>query len=405
MAMMPFVNGHTVKQVNRSLILKAIRQKGPITKIALAEQFNLTFAAVGNIITELSEAGLIEETGYGESSGGRPPILYGMKWDSVYVIALMIGVGEISTSLVDLEGKVRNETTVEIEPDFLIDRVYQLIDHLLDETTVDQAKIAGIGVSSPGPIDTTVGKVLTPPNLGSIRNIDIREQLETRYNLPAILEKDANAFALAEQWFGNVKPNEDILYIYNDLGLGSGLIIDSRIHRGFGNGAGEIGHMVLDIDGPKCNCGNFGCLETLSSGIAIQRRVMEEIRRGYPTSLIDNHLMDDKGPAVGDIIKHAENGDALSKQVLYEAERYLGMGVANAINLFSPDQIVFGGLVTELYPNLVHTVEEIAKQRALSPYAKQITFSVSAFTNQSNAIGAGAVIQQALFDNPEETII
>src|SRR5699024_11450914 len=95
----------------------------------------------------------------------------------------------------------------------------------------------------------------------------------------------SNAFALVEQWFGCFEPEEDILYIYNDQGLGGGLIINSRIHRGLGNGAGEIGHMIIDIDGPKCNCGNFGCLEALSSGIAIQRRVKEEIGVGLVQSL------------------------------------------------------------------------------------------------------------------------
>src|SRR5699024_9243773 len=214
MSIIHFVNGDTLKQLNRSLILKEIRQSGPISKIDLASQFDLTFAAVGNIMTELSEAGVIEEAGYGESRGGRPPVLYDIKWDSVYVIALVIGVKGVSASLVNLKGEVSDELTEAVESKLFIERVYKLIDQLLEQTTVDTAKIAGIGVSAPGPIDAAGGKMMTPPNLAGVRNIDIQHLLEERYEWPAVLEKDANAFALAEQWFGHVKPDEDILYIY-----------------------------------------------------------------------------------------------------------------------------------------------------------------------------------------------
>lgn len=401
MSIITFTNGNKVKQLNRSLILKEIRQNGPIPKIDLSSKFDLTFPAVGNIITELLDTGIIEEAGYGESSGGRPPILYKMNWDSVYVIALVIGVQEVSISLVNLKGKVKNEITGDVKKDSLIEEIYKLIDELLEKTDIDITKIAGIGVSAPGPIDSTDGKVLTPPNLEAIRNIDIQHLLEKRYKLFTVLERDSSALALAEQWFGDVNPNENILYIYNDQGLGGGLIINSRIHRGVGNSAGEIGHMVIDIDGPKCNCGNFGCLEALSSGIAIQKRVKEEIRRGYPSSLADSYLQNEEEIMIDTIIQHAKEGDKLSMQILNESERYLGLGIANAINLFSPDQIIFGGKVIELYPEMIEAVEKVAKQRAFSPYSKKIVFAESVFNNQSNFIGAAAVIQQKLFDNPE----
>src|SRR5699024_2896068 len=400
-----FANNDTIKQNNRLLILKEIRQNGPVTKIELANKFDLTFSGVGNIISILMEADLIKEVGYGESSGGRPPILYNMNWDSIYVIALVIGVEKISASLVNLKGEASDEVTAIVNSDLIIEKIYNLIDQLLDRTTIDTKKISGIGVSAPGPIDTTDGKVLTPPNLKAMSNIDIQDLLEDRYELPTALERDANAFALAEQWFGRVEPEEDILYIYNDQGLGGGLIINSRIHRGLGNGAGEIGHMIIDIDGPKCNCGNFGCLEALSSGSAIQRRVKEEIRRGFVTSLADPYIHEGIEPTINKNVEEAREGDKLALQVLHEAERYLGLGIANAINLFSPNQIIFGGEVTKLYPEMIIGVEKLAKQHAFSPHANQITFSKSAFIHESNSIGAAAVIQQKLFDLPLDTII
>jgi len=398
-------NGDTVKQLNRSLILNEIRRNGPVPKIELAKKFDLTFTAVGNIITELSDMGFIKEAGYGESKGGRRPILYHMKWDSVYVIALVIGVNKISASLVNAKGGVSDDVTADEESIPLINKIYILIDRLLEETSVETDKISGIGVSAPGPIDPLDGKMLAPPNLDGVNNISMQHLLRERYNLPTVIEKDANAFALAEQWFGHVEANKSILYIFNDEGLGGGLIIHSRIHRGLGNGAGEIGHMAIDMDGPKCNCGNFGCLEALSSGIAIQRRVKEEIRRGFPSSLADDYLNDGKEFTIDMVVHHAKKGDALSQQVLNEAGRYLGLGIANAINLFTPDQIVFGGSVTRLYPEMIPVAEDVAKRRAFSPYARQITFSEAASNNQSDSIGAAAVMLQKLFDDSELLIV
>lgn len=402
--MIQFVGTDSVRNLNRSLLLKEILQKGPTTKIDLADKFKLTFQAVGNIVKELSEAELIEEVGYGKSRGGRPPILYNIQWDSVYVISLVIEVEKVIVGLVDLKGQVTDERVVTFPVHEFMENVIELIDTILKETKVEKKRIAGIGVSAPGPLDVTDGKVLTPPNLQEISNVDIQRLLEERYQLPTVLERDANAFALAEQWFGNAKRDENILYVFNDQGLGGGLIINSRIHRGIGNSAGEIGHMVIDIDGPRCNCGNFGCLEALSSGIAIQKRILEEIRRGHESSLSAYYLTENKKPSLDLIVSHAKSGDKLAIDVLHEAERYLGFGIANVMNLFSPDKIIFGGSVINLYPEMITTTEEIAKQRAFSPVSQKIEFIKTAFGDYSNTIGAAAVIQQMLFDNPDTII-
>jgi len=399
-----FVVKDSVKKINRSLILKEILQSGPCTKIELSEKFNLTFQTVGNVIKELEDADLIENVGYGKSSGGRPPILYNMNWSSVYVISLAIEVEQITVGIVDLKGTVIDEELIMINSTNFIESVIELIDRVINHSNINQEKIAGIGVSAPGPLDLVDGKVLTPPNLKGIANIDIQKKLEEKYNIPVVLERDANAFALAEQWFNKSELNENILYVYNDQGLGGGMIINSRIHRGIGNSAGEIGHMVIDIDGPRCNCGNFGCLEALSSGIAIRRKVEEGIKRGFNSSLNEYYLKNDRVPSIDMIIEHANEDDELANSVLKEAERYLGLGITNVMNLFSPDKIVFGGSVIALYPEMIEAVELIAKQRAFSPSSQQTRFIKSKFINHSNVIGGAAVIQQVLFDNPEAII-
>lgn len=397
------------KQLNRSLVLNIIHKNGPITKAEISKELELTFATIGNITSELIETGAIKVTGYGQSNGGRKPALYEINWENNYVIALDVGVTKISAAIVNLKAEIHARCDVEMENSqydlTFIERVFKAVDQLLSRTELSHLKIIGIGVSAPGPIDEESGKLLSLPNLQEGRNVTIKQQLEQRYGLMTVLEKDANAAALAEQWFSNMQMKENILYIFADQGIGGGLIIDTRIYRGFHNGAGEIGHMSIDVDGPRCNCGNFGCLEAMASGISVIKQVKKEIRRGASSSLAEIYLQDEKQLTLDLIIQHGKNGDPLVKNVLDQTGRYLGIGVANAINFFAPSQVIFGGQMIDLYPEIVKIAERTAKPRFFSDAASRINFTNSSFGFDASLIGAAAIIQQKLFDKPENTII
>ncbi|WHX26259.1 ROK family protein [Virgibacillus halodenitrificans] len=402
-------NTEQVKQHNRSLVLKMIYKNGPISKADISKNTNLTFATIGNITAELLKIKALKVAGYGESNGGRKPVLYEFNWENYYVIALDIGVTKVSAGLVNFKGVIYERYSISMT-DFnyqttFIEKVYKVIDQLLSETKIEISKIAGIGVSAPGPIDEDGSQILSPPNLQGVENVNLKDQLQQRYNLIIILEKDANAAALAEQWFGEVNKNENILYIFADQGIGGGMIVDSRTYRGFKNGAGEIGHISIDPDGPRCNCGNFGCLEAVASGLSIITRIKKEIRRGGRSSLTDLYLNDEDALTLETIMEHGENGDELVLKVLEETGRYLGIGVTNAINFFAPKMVIFGGQLVELYPEIVQISENIAKSRAFSSSAKDIKFVKSSFGECSGLMGAASIIQQLLFDSPGNTLI
>ncbi|CQR48487.1 N-acetylglucosamine repressor [Paraliobacillus sp. PM-2] len=402
-------NTEQIKQYNRSLVLKIIHKKGLITKDDISKSSNLTFATIGNITSDLLKAGAIKIAGYGKSNGGRKPVLYEFNWDNFYVIALDIGVTKVSAALVNFKGDIYKEN-VALMNDFnqdtpLIEKVYKTIDDVLNESGLAVSKIAGIGVSAPGPIDENGSQILSPPNLQGVENVNLKDQLQKRYNLITILEKDANAVALAEQWFGTVNNNENILYVFADQGIGGGIIVDSRTYRGFKNGAGEIGHILIDPDGPRCNCGNFGCLEAMASGLSIITRIKQEIRRGVKSSLTDVYIDNENSLTLETIMEHGEKGDVLVLKVLEEASRYLGIGVTNALNFFAPKMVIFGGQLVELYPEIIQISEDIAKSRAFSNSAKEIKFIKSSFGKKSGLMGAASIIQQLLFDSPRDTLI
>jgi len=397
-------NADRIKQINRSEVLKTIHKYSPISKKAISTRIDLTFATVSNIVTELLESNVIKSVGYGESSGGRKPLLYEINWNHIYVIAVDIGVTKITTALINFRADIiykHHHFYSNVSSSTLIESVYQSIDELLAKCPNQASKVMGIGVSAPGPINE--GEILSPPNMKDT-NIKIQELLEERYQLFTILERDANASAFAEQWFGNIVPNENILYVFADQGIGGGLIVNGRIYKGFYNGAGEIGHTSIDVDGPRCSCGKYGCLETMASGLSIIRRVKEEMRRGKSSSLETIFYENEEALTLDIIASHAMNGDKLAQNIMEEAGRYLGIGVANAINIFAPTKVITGGEIVDLYPSIIPIVEKVAKAYSFSQFAHEINFTKSTFGNRSRLIGAASVIQHQLFEDPVNTM-
>jgi glucokinase-like ROK family protein len=396
-------NSDLMKQINRSSVLGLIKNHGPISKVELALNSKLTFASISNITTELLNSKLIEEIGYGGSSGGRKPVLYELNHDSFYVIGVEIGVSQIRTVIVNLNATIIVDYSVVNLPDsskeIVTQQIFKSIDYVM--TQVDRNKIAGIGISSPGPVDAESGIILAPPNLSGLNQFRLKDLVYERYGLPTLVEKDANASALGEQWFGSAKGKENLLFVLADQGIGGGIIINGRIYRGFRHGAGEIGHGTIDVDGPRCNCGNYGCLEAMASGIAITRRLKEEIRRGAQSQLMEGSV-NEEDINLEQIINAALSGDKLAKDILEEAGRYLGIGVASLVNYFNPETIILGGILINSYPPMSRIIRELAKKRCFSHFAEVVTVQESLLGAEAGVIGAASLVIQYLFDSPDQ---
>jgi glucokinase-like ROK family protein len=402
-------NSDFMKQLNRSMVLNVIRNYGPISKVDIAGRTKLTFATVSNIASELTSSKLIYENGYQSSNGGRRSVLYGLDPNSFYVVGVELGVTNIRSVAINLKAEVISDFIVETQSangrEAMLQNIFFAIDEVMTNSKIDRAKFAGIGISSPGPVDPDSGIVLTPPNLNDWHNVPLKKLIEDRYRLPSLLEKDANAAAFGEYWLGAAHGKRNAIYVLADHGIGGGILIDGRIYRGFLNGAGEIGHGTIDIDGRRCNCGNYGCLEAMASGIAIVKRAIEEVRRGAPSSLSELSKQDESVITSRLIINEALNGDKLCKDLLDEAGRYLGIGIASLINYFNPESIILGGpLITTYYP-MFGTIETIARQRALSTFSTATIIQQSVLRESASVIGAASLILQYLFDRPGQIML
>jgi glucokinase len=232
--------------------------------------------------------------------------------------------------------------------------------------TVPGAEILGVGVGAPGPLDTRSGVVLLTPNLGWV-NLPLRQIIHDRLGLPAELDNDANCAVLGEWWVGAARGTRNAIGLTIGTGIGGGIILDGKLYHGASDVAGEIGHTTIDTEGRRCKCGNYGCLEAYASGPNIAMRAIEAIEAGAETRL--------PGYVGGDIARitaqtvydAAHDGDELALEVVNDTAKFLGVGVANLLNVFNPEVVVICGGVTLAGDHLFIPLRRETARRAFKP--------------------------------------
>lgn len=313
-----------------------------------------------------------------------------MKASSEFVIGIDLGGTNIKGALLDFKGKVVEKyeiaTLANGGPEVVAGRIVQLAEILMKDY---KGKIAGMGIGVPGQPDLSNGTVVFAPNL-RWRNVPLIPMLKPSLAFPMFLENDANAAALGEKWCGVGREAVNMVAITIGTGIGGGIIIDGRLYRGSNGGAGEIGHTVVKPDGPLCNCGKQGCLETLTAAPALVRQAREAIDRGRSTSLTAVENL-----AARDIFEAAGRGDELAGEIVGEMVYYLGLGIGNLLNIFNPDLVAVGGGVSKAGEVLFKPLRETALKVALEA-SRAVNIVPAELGNDAGSIGAGAVVLQEL---------
>lgn len=231
---------------------------------------------------------------------------------------------------------------------------------------VPGAEIIGVGVGAPGPLDTKQGIVLLTPNLGWV-DLPLRQIVQERLGLPTALDNDANCAVLGEWWVGAARGTRHAIGITIGTGIGGGIILDGKLYHGASDVAGEIGHTTIEIGGRRCKCGNYGCLEAYASGPNIAMRAVEEIEAGARSCLPDYANNDLNAITAQTVYQAAYDGDALALEVVSDTARFLGIGIANLLNVFNPEVVVICGGVTLAGDHLFVPLRREVARRAFRP--------------------------------------
>jgi len=351
------------RQHNHRLVLRTVYDFGPISRAEVARNTGLTRTTVSDVVGDLLGDGMVEEVGRGPSSGGKAPILLSLVGDARQVVGLDLGEETFSGALVNLRGEVRRVVELPVDGrngDDALALVFRLVEELLADST---AAPLGIGVGTPGLVDTRTGTIRWAVNL-DWQNLPLGGLLTERFGLPAYVANDSQAAALAEYTFGSDgRRRSNLVTIKVGRGIGAGLVLNGSLFQGDGFGAGEIGHVAVVDDGAACRCGRFGCLETVASSRAIAARA-GVLARELGTPLADAATKRDL--TIDDVVRGFAAGDEAARTAALEAARLLGRAIAGVIGVLNIERIVLDGPVTAFGEEWLATVADEARRRALT---------------------------------------
>ncbi|HEX2911158.1 MAG TPA: ROK family transcriptional regulator [Chloroflexia bacterium] len=394
-------------ELNRSIVLNLIRQEGSISRAEIAQRTKLSRSAVSNIINSLLDEGLVQHSGTGESNGGRRPIMLNFNYSAGHVLGVDVGANHLLALVTDLEGNVVAEHShpfnIEVGPEVALPQIMEHIREVLALHNVQRGRVLGIGVGVPGPLDHVTGTVIAPPIMPGWDRFPLRQYLSTEFNMPVFVENDANLGAVAEKWRGAGQGYQHLAYIKIGTGIGCGLVLDGKIYRGQRGSAGEIGHITITRDGPPCKCGSYGCLESMAASPAIINRARLAIQAGRSTMLRQYEHLDKITPQ--EIAAAAYNGDALSRELLEDAGRYIGIALANLINLLNPGIIILGGGVASVGELIMNPIKDTIGTRSLLASYEQTELVIGRMGREAVAIGAAMMVLQEVFRGPELAVV
>jgi glucokinase len=290
-----------------------------------------------------------------------------------FVLGIDIGgtnlvVGSVAEDGSALHALDSEPTHAEAGQTDVLDRLITLAQRTIERTRqeVRGADIIGVGVGAPGPLDTKQGIVLLTPNLGWV-NLPLRQIIHERLGLPAALDNDANCAVLGEWWMGAARGTRNAIGITIGTGIGGGIIVDGKLYHGASDCAGEIGHTTIDTEGRRCKCGNYGCLEAYASGPNIALRAVEELKAGAVSRLADYVGGDLRQVTAQTVYQAAHDGDQLALEVVNDTAKFLGVGIANLLNVFNPEVVVVCGGVTLAGDRLFDPLRREVARRAFKP--------------------------------------
>jgi predicted NBD/HSP70 family sugar kinase len=386
----------TVRHANLGVVLRHVRDRAVISRARIAAETGLNKSTVSSLIAELIDLGLVRETGDDERPGsvGRPAATVCLSTTMV-AIGLELNVDYIAVALEDLAGNAIAERRIyrdlrESPPGPVLDELARLATAELELARTEGLRVFGIGIAVPGLVDVGPGVLLRAPNLGW-QGVAIARELAERLDMPELVvrvENEANLAALSELWHGGARNRRSFVYVFGEIGVGAGIVIDSVLFRGAHGFSGEFGHVTIDRSGAPCACGSRGCLETIAGLEAIA------IRAGLVPGSIDRtqSLAEELG-------RRAAGGDAATLASLDQAAAALGPALASAINLLDLDAVVLGGCYEALAPWLIKPIELALEQRVLSSEWTRCDVEASSVAG-APVRGAAAIVLRQVFEQP-----
>lgn len=373
-------NVNTLKNNNRALILNEIRKR-PLSRTELSRITKLTKPAVTMITNRLIEEGQLREMGTAVSSKGRKPILLDIIPDRKFAVGVELHRTRVEVVIANLKSEIVDHVIE--HPDSFPDRTSQMawicssIHGLTERNGIPFSKLIGIGISSPGPLNYRTGVILNPPNFDRFHNAPVVKMLQKEFELPVMLENNSVLLAMTEYFKKDMKNFRNSMFIIIENGIGTCTVMDGQVYRGCAGFAGELGHTTLDIHGPKCSCGNYGCLELYITLSSLKKRFEFE--------------------SYEDIVNAAYRNDPFAVSVIDYLAFRLASAFITAGNMLDLDSIFVYGEYNFRPDLLISKLNSLIKERSVITKAHEITVFASKMDKRTAAASSTAAIINSYF--------
>ncbi|MBQ6129060.1 MAG: ROK family transcriptional regulator [Lachnospiraceae bacterium] len=389
-------NNSDLTEMNRSAIVRILQQK-MCSRADIARMTGLTQASVTKITAVLIEMGIVSEVGIIKGNGNRRSIGLRLNAEDRLVIGVKFSRHMFTIGVFDISGKLYTvrQTDFEVTKDTgeVIAKIKKQIHGLLKKYT----NVVAIGMAVPGPFFREKGRIAVITAMPGWHDVDFVSEFSDEFDKPVFIEQDANAGAMAEWWFGkHNRPVTTLAYLLAGEGIGSGVVDNGNLLLGMKGVASEIGHMSIDVNGPKCECGNFGCLELYCSAPQMIRLA----KRKIPKLLGDRY--NNRSEECNAVFDAARGGNKKAEAVVDEIGRYLGYGCINILNAYNPDIIVIGDILSKGGDLLLPVIMETIKERVVPEIYDNAEIEMSELGIDSTLLGAAAIATDKVLRRPSE---
>lgn len=388
-------NNSDLTEMNRSAVVKILQQREVCSRADIAKETGLTQASITKIVAALIEMGIVSEVGSIKGSGNRRSIGLKLNADRHQIIGVKFARHMFAVGVFDISGKIYNHTETEYPLEQDQKSVLAAMKKQIHDTLKQYKNVVAIGFALPGPFLESEGRIAVVTQMPTWHNINFTEEFKEEFHKPFFFVHDANAGAMAEWWFGDhVRPIHTLAYFLVGEGVGSGIIENGNLLLGVQGAASEIGHISVDVHGPRCECGNYGCLELYCSVPTMVKMARERV----PECFSNGHQ---KGAeACNAIFEAARNGNKKALKVVQEIGEYIGYGCVTLINSYNPDLIVIGDMVAQGGDLLLPTIQKVVKQRAISELLAKVQIKISKLKVDPTLYGAAAVATDQVLQMP-----
>lgn len=379
-------------------VLRRAWEERAISRAELARQLGLARSTVSELVAPLLATSLVAEAGEGVSSGGRRPIVLRFQDTGFAILGVDMGATHVTVVLLDLRGQVlatrHQDFPVQHDPEGTRALIAELCRGAIAAGGLPHERVLGIGVAVPSPVEPRHPGRLHPLTLPAWQGENRLGEVQAELGLPLLIDNDANLGAVAEHWWGAAQGIADFTYLKLASGVGAGHFVQGHVYRGAAGVAGEAGHLSIDPHGPRCNCGNRGCLWTYVGLPHLLERA-RTLRAEHPASMLHGGEL-----SLAELVRAARADDPLALRVVREAGEYTGIAVVNMINLFNPAALIVGGSLAQLGEHLLSPIRAAVRERTFASAAAPVVVRTSPLGERSVAIGAATLVLDALLYVP-----